>query len=84
MRSILYIKLIPRKSNFLFKKIDIGTKKINDSTLAIFNIVISIFLIIDKDEKVRFFKKIFLLANISLDMVCKISFLIFNNINIKF
>lgn len=46
--------------------------------------VITSFLLDDKDKKFRFFEEIFLLANISIDIVFGIFFLILNNVQIDF
>lgn len=47
--------------------------------------VVSTFSILDKDDRVRFFKKSFLLANIKLDIVLfEMFFLTINNANINF
>lgn len=62
----------------------VGAQKIGGSALAIFGIVIAAFLINNKDGKGRFFEKTFLLANISLDVIFGMLFLILNNTNIRF
>ena len=46
--------------------------------------IIAAFLINNKDKKIRFFKEIFLLANVSLDAMFKILFLTLSNANVKF
>ncbi len=46
--------------------------------------VVSIFFVWDKNGKVRFFEKSFLLANEKSDVVLRMSFLIMSNINIDF
>lgn len=53
-----------KKIGFLVYKMDVSVQKIDGSTLAIFDMVIAAFSINNKDGKVRFFEKIFLLANI--------------------
>ena len=49
-----------------------------------YEIIVSTFFILDKNNKKRFFKKSFLSANIKLNIVLKIFFLIINNVNIDF
>lgn len=49
-----------------------------------FHKVIAFVLVDDKDKKSRFFKKIFLLANISIDIAFEILFHILNNIQIDY
>ena len=46
--------------------------------------VVSTFSVSDKDEKERFFKESFLLANVSPDIVLEILFLTMSNVNINF
>lgn len=46
--------------------------------------IITLFQVNDKDKKSRFFEEIFLLANISIDIVFKMFFLILNNDEVKF
>ncbi len=42
------------------------------------------FSILDKDDKERFFKESFLLANIKLDIILEIYFLTMSNIDVDF
>lgn len=49
-----------------------------------FGMVIVAFLVNNKDEKIRFFKKAFLLANVSSDIVLGISFFTLSNANVRF
>lgn len=49
-----------------------------------FRIVIATFKIDNKETKFRFFKRIFLFANFSIDIVFIILFLIFSNLKINF
>ena len=53
-------------------------------TLKNYKMVVFIFYILNKDDKMRLFKENFLLANVKLDIVLKISFLIISNTNINF
>lgn len=62
----------------------ISTQKINISNIKIFRIVIASFLIEYKRRKSQFFEKIFLLANISINIVLKIFFLTLSNMEINF
>ena len=49
-----------------------------------FEMVIAGFQVLDKLNKVRFFQKTFLLANITIKVVLGMFFLTFNNANIQF
>ncbi len=66
------------------QKTNIRAWKINDTTLKIDKIIVSTFFILDKDSKTWFFKKSFLLRDISLDVVFEILFLTMNKFNINF
>ena len=46
--------------------------------------MVSIFFILDKDSRERFFKKSFLLTNVKLNIVFEMFFLTINNVNINF
>ncbi len=59
-------------------------QKIDDTTLEIYRMVVSIFSILDKDGKVRFFEESFLLADIKLHIIFWMSFLTMSNANINF
>ena len=58
------------------------SQKIDGSLLKTFEIVIVNFQIIDKLGRTLFFQKTFLLANIIMEVVLEIPFLIFSNTNI--
>lgn len=63
---------------------DIGVQKINGIMLDIFKIVISAFLVIDKANRVKFFKENFLVTNISPEVVLGMLFFILSNADIDF
>ena len=46
--------------------------------------MVAAFLVTDQTEKVRFFEEIFLVANVSPDVVLRIPFLILSNADVKF
>lgn len=81
--NIIYLAYA-KKIGLFVKKTDISAQKIDDFALATFDIVIAAFLVNDKDRKVKFFKKIFLLANISLEVVLGMLFLILSNVDVRF
>lgn len=72
------------KLGFTPKLTNVGPQKINNSLLAIYGMVIAGFLFQNSHGKVWFFEKTFLLANISMEVVLKMTFFIFNNANIEF
>lgn len=61
-----------------------GIQKIYGIRLETFGMVIISFLINNKDEKSRFFKKTFRLANISIDVAFKIPVLTLSNVKVDF
>lgn len=65
-------------------KTSIGAQNINDLSLGIYDMVLAKFLFLNNLKRVRFFKTIFLLANTSMKMIPKKSFLFFSNTNIEF
>ncbi len=65
------------KANFRDQKID-GT------TLETYEIIVSTFSILDKDDRERFFEENFLLVNIKLDVVLGMPFLTINKANLNF
>ena len=66
------------------EKIDVSVQKIDGSYLDIFGMVIADCSVKNKLEKVRFFKEIFLLANIDLEVVLGMFFLTFSKADIWF
>ena len=66
------------KLSFCTRKVDVGTEKINGSYLDIFVIVTADCSVKDRLKTVRFFQQIFLLANISLEIVLEMLFLTFS------
>ncbi len=65
-------------------KINIKAQKIDSTSLETYEMVISIYFVLNKDGRVRFFKKSFLLANVKQNIVLKMLFLIIINANINF
>ncbi len=65
-------------------KINIKVQKIENLPLMFYSIVIIGFWLQNKLEKIQVFDKTFLLADITIEMILKILFLSFNNINIWF
>lgn len=61
-----------------------GTQKINNSKLETYGIVISFFLVDDKDKKSQFFKESFILTAISMDTSFGMIFLTLSNIEVNF
>ena len=66
------------------KMTNISVQKIDGSSLATYDMVIAAFQVIDKLGRSRFFQKTFLLADISIEVVLGMPFLIFSNADIQF
>ena len=73
-----------RELGFLIKPTDVRAQKIDGTMLVTFRIVVATFSITDKANQVRFFEKIFLVANISLKVVLGMFFLTLSDENIDF
>ena len=70
--------IFAQELRLLIRLTNVGAQKIDGTILDIYVIVIAVFLVIDKVNKIRFFKETFLLANVSLEVVFKIHFLTWN------
>ena len=66
------------------QRTDVGAQKIDGSLLRIFGMVIAGFQVEDKLGRVRFFQELFLLAEISMEVVLGMPFLTLNNADIQF
>ena len=66
------------------RETDFRAQKIDGSHLDTFGMVIAGFAVKDKLGKVRFFQEIFLLANISLEVVLVMPFLTLSSVDIRF
>ncbi len=65
-------------------KTNVKAQKINGTTLKTYKMIVSTFFVLDKDGKKRFFEESFLLADVKLDIVRKMSFLTIKNADINF
>lgn len=73
-----------KKLGLLIWKTKVGAWKNDCSKLKTFGIVITCFLINDKDEKSCFFEETFLLADISMNITFEMLFLTLNNAEVNF
>ena len=64
------------------RQIDVGAQKINGSTFETFGMVLASFPVEDKLGRARFFQETFLLADVSMEVVLGMPFLILSNVNI--
>lgn len=72
------------KLGFFTQKTNFSTQKIDGSILETYGMIIKSFLIWDELEKVQFFEGTFLLANTNMEVVIKIPFLTFLDVDIWF
>lgn len=73
-----------KKLGFSVQKTKFGLLKIDDSSFKTFRIVIIFFLINDKADRSRFFKEIFLIADISMNIALIMLFFTLSNAEINF
>ena len=76
--------IFAKKFDFVMQITNVGTQKIDSTIFEIYKIVIVVFLITNQANKVRFFKKIFLIINISPDEVFGMLFLTLSDADINF
>ena len=63
---------------------NVGAQKIDSTIFETYEMVVAAFLVTDQSNRVRFFKEIFLVANISPNIVFGILFLSLSGVNIDF
>ena len=73
-----------KKLGFRTQKTEIGAQIIDGSSLDIFWIVIAGFQVLDKHGRTQFFQEIFLLANMTMEVVLGMPFLTLSNADIQF
>ena len=63
---------------------NIGTQKIDETTLETYGMVVAAFSMTDQANKIKFFKKTFLVANFSPYVVLEMLFLTMSGANVDF
>ena len=63
---------------------DVGAQKIDGTTLDTHGMVVATFSVVDKANQVRFFEKTFLVANVSPEVVFRMSFLTLSGADVDF
>ena len=71
-----------KELDFFIWSTNFGTQKTDDTMLHTYKMVIAVFLVMDKANKIRLFEKTFLVANVSLKVVFGILFFILSNANV--
>lgn len=73
-----------QKLGFSIRSINKKAPKIDGTMLNIYRIIVAVFLVTDKANHIKFFKKIFLMANISPKIVFEVLFLTLSIVNVDF
>lgn len=73
-----------KKLSLIVQSTNVGIQKIDYIVFETYEIIVAVFSVIDQANKVKFFEKIFLMANISSDIVFEMFFLTINDANINF
>ena len=76
--------IFAKELGLLIRTADVGVQKIVDTTLNTYGMVVVAFLVKDKANQVRFFEKIFLVANVSPEVVLRMFFFILSRVNVDF
>ena len=76
--------IFAKKLGFFIRPTDVEVQKIDNTTLDIYKMIVVAFLMTDKANQVKFFEKIFLVANVSPKVVFGILFFILSSANIDF
>ena len=63
---------------------NVDAQKIYSTTFEIYKMIVAVFSVINQADKIRFFEIIFLVVNISLNMIFGMFFFILSNIDIDF
>ena len=73
-----------RELGLLIRSTDVGAQKIDGNTLDTFGMVVVAFSVTEKANRVRFFEKTFLVANVSPKVVFGMPFLTLSGANVNF
>ena len=68
----------------MIRATNVGAQKIDGTTLETYEMVVAAFSVTDQADKIRFFEKTFLVANVSLDMVLGMPFFTLSSANVNF
>ena len=72
------------KLGLVVRTINIGAQKIDGTTLETYEMVVVAFSVTDQADRIRFFEEIFLVANVSQDVVLEIAFLTLSGADVDF
>lgn len=81
--NVIYLTFV-KKPDLFIKPIDIRALKIDSIMLNTYKIVVVDFLILNKVNKIKFFKKPFLMTNVILEVIFRVFFLTLSIADINF
>ena len=73
-----------KELSLFIRATDVGAQKIDGITLKTYGMVVTAFSVEDKANQVRFLEKTFLVVNVSLEMILRMSFLTLSGIDVDF
>ena len=73
-----------KKLGLVVQTTNIGAQKIDGTIFETYKMVVAAFSVTDQADRIRFFKDIFLIANVSPNMVFGMPFFTLSGININF
>ena len=75
---------LARELELFIRLTDVGAQKIDGTMLDTFGIIVTAFLVMNKANRVRFFEKTFLVANVSLEIVLGMLFFTLSGVDVNF
>ena len=81
--NVMHLAFAERLS-FMMQATNISAQKIDGTTFETYGMVVAAFSVTDQANKVRFFEKTFLVANVSPDVILGMLFLTLSSANIDF
>ena len=76
--------IFAEKFGFMMQTTNVGAQKIDGTTLEIYKMVVAVFSVTGKADRVKFFKETFLMANVSPDVVFGMPIFTLNGADIDF
>ena len=73
-----------KRLGLMVRATNVGAQKIDCTILETYGMVVAAFSVTDQADRVRFFEKTFLVANVSPDVVLEIPFLTLSNADVNF
>ena len=77
-------RVFTHQLGFAIWKTNVEAQKIDGTTLETYEMIVSTFFVLDKDDRERFFEESFLLANVKPEIFLEMPFLTMSNVEIDF